>query len=144
MSANYNHILYNLEIEDPNEEDIRVDLAPYAPEVTNKEKTKATYLALKYAIRLGVSHLILMNAYYLGELFETNPNEATSLRKLLPLHYYESSIRTYHIFRTIGRSQIYRTQNITLTNMRKLTKPLFRGLVQESIRIHLERQDNIS
>ena len=71
----------------------------------------------------------LVYAYYLGEILENVSQSRTSYRSMVTSeHYYQAAIRVYNIFEPYGLEQVYRTQNTTLTMVRRLTSSEYNHL----------------
>src|SRR3954469_2921252 len=64
--------------------------APFNNDMTLQQKVQSTYRALLRACRIRDHVLILVNAYYLGQLLETestNPSERMMLRNMVTIYY---------------------------------------------------------
>src|SRR3954454_7358876 len=79
--------------------------APFNDDMTLQQKVQSTYRALLRACRIRDRVLILVNAYYLGQLLETestNPSERMMLRNMVTIYYRLGITRIYYLFEFLG------------------------------------------
>ena len=122
-------------VEDLNDFDIP---PPYLTTDSTQQKVKITYRALLRAARLKNRMLTLANAFYLGQVIETetsSPAERTQYRNMMTIYYYQAFKRTYYLFETLGIDQIGRTKKLTLRMVFNLKAQEFRNLVDEAYEI---------
>ena len=108
---------------------------PYMETDSTEQKVKTTYRALLRATRLKNRVLALANAFYLGQVMETetsSPAERTQFRNQMTSYYRQASKRTYYLFETLGVAQIGRTRKITLRTIYNLKSQDFKNLVDEA------------
>ncbi|CAI2198720.1 14700_t:CDS:1 [Funneliformis geosporum] len=82
-----------------------------------EQKVKTTYKALLRASQLKNRMLTLVNAFYLGQIIETetlSPAEHTQYRNTMTLYYRQASKRTFYLFKTLGVEQIGCSKQLTL------------------------------
>lgn len=110
---------------------------PYTPNMTIDEKVKRTYRSLLKARRVKNRILILLNAFFLGQLLNDDilPAQRTLQCQTMTTHYHQSATRIYHLFETVGIQQIMVTQALTLTWIRKLKSSEFQDLLCKAMEI---------
>ena len=110
---------------------------PYTSNMTIEEKVKRTYRSLLKARRVKNCVLILLNAFYLGQLLndDISPAQRTLQCQTMTTHYHQSATRMYHLFETFGVQQIMATQALTLTWIRKLKSSEFQDLLCQAMEI---------
>ena len=110
---------------------------PYTPNMTIDEKVKRTYRSLLKARRVKNRILILLNAFFLGQLLNDDilPAQRTLQYQTMTTHYHQSATRIYHLFETVGIQQIMVTQALTLTWIRKLKSSEFQDLLCKAMEI---------
>src|SRR3954451_3101648 len=105
---------------------------PYMEADSTAQKVKVTYKALLRATRLKNRVLALANAFYLGQIMETETSslaERTQFKNQMTLYYRQASKRTYYLFETLGIAQIGHTRKITLRTIYNLKSQEFNNLV---------------
>ena len=90
---------------------------PYTSDMTIDEKVKRTYRSLLKARRVKNRILVLLNAFFLGQLLndDISPAQRTMQCQTMTTHYHQSATRIYHLFETFGIQKIIATQALTLT-----------------------------
>jgi hypothetical protein len=87
-------------------------IKPYTDEMPYDQKIKQTYRALLKARRVKNRLLILINAFFLGQLLDdedVSPAQRTLQSQTLTAHYYQCSTRVFHLFENSGAKQILNT-----------------------------------
>jgi hypothetical protein len=119
-----------------------VPLAPYTNEMDLSEKIKVTQKALRHSIELNSRLTSLINAYYLGKIF--NESESTSAKfknkQKTSKHYATMAEYMYNIFEC-DPSQIYQTTSLTVQQVRKFKKKQvlkLRGIVEDNILVRAQ------
>ncbi|CAI2198765.1 11023_t:CDS:1, partial [Funneliformis geosporum] len=81
---------------------------PYTSDMTLDEKVKRTYHSLLKARRVKNRILILLNAFFLGQLINDDITLAQRILQCQTMtsHYHQSATRVYHLFETFGTQQI--------------------------------------
>ena len=110
---------------------------PYTSNMTIEEKVKRTYRSLLKARRVKNHVLILLNAFYLGQLLndDISPAQRTLQCQMITTHYHQSATRMYHLFETFEIQQIMATQALTLMWIRKLKSSEFQDLLCQAMEI---------
>ncbi|CAI2198031.1 12985_t:CDS:1, partial [Funneliformis geosporum] len=104
---------------------------PYTSDMTLDEKVRRTYRSLLKAQRVKNRILILINAFFLGQLIndDITPAQRTLQCQTMTSYYHRSATRVYHLFETFGTQQIMVTQILTLTMVRTLKSSEFQDLL---------------
>ena len=110
---------------------------PYTSDMTIDEKVKRTYRSLLKARRMKNRMLVLLNAFFLGQLLndDISPAQRTMQCQTMTTHYHQSATRIYHLFETFGIQKIMATQALTLTWIRKLKSSEFQELLCQAMEI---------
>ena len=113
-------VLADLESQTP---DIVIDLfPPYIDGMSDHQKLKELKVALRRSIKVKNRQTSLINAYFLGKLFEdTEVKERETLRPLVSDHYYNMGRNTYDLFEGFPK-QIYRTSYLSAQIIKKLRR----------------------
>src|SRR4051812_35910397 len=122
---------------DINLEQIIEPIKPYTFEMSYDQKIKQTYRALLKARRVKNRLLILINAFFLGQLLDdedVSPAQRTLQSQTMTAHYYLCSTRVFHLFENSGAKQILNTQFITLTWIRKLKSIEYQNLLSQTMK----------
>jgi len=125
------------ELQRPLPEEMFEPPRPYTSNMTIDEKVKRTYRSLLKARRVKNRILILLNAFFLGQLLndDISPAQRTLQCQTMTTHYHQSATRVYHLFETFGIQQIMVTQALTLTWIRKLKSAEFQDLLCKAMEI---------
>jgi hypothetical protein len=125
------------ELQRPPLEVILEPIPPYTPEMTIDEKIKRTYRSLLKARRVKNRILILLHAFFLGQLLndDISPAQRTMQCQTMTTHYHQSATRVYHLFEIVGIRQLMATQALTLTWVRKLKSSEFQELLCQAMEI---------
>jgi len=118
--------------------------APFNDDMTLQQKVQSTYRALLRACRIRDCVLILVNAYYLGQLLETestNPSERMMLRNMVTIYYRLGVTRIYYLFEFLGVEQIQRTRIINFATIRQLKAFEFRALVNYAHQLSIRNEE---
>jgi hypothetical protein len=116
---------------------------PYTDEMDTKEKFYSITRAMFRAKRIHNRISFLINAFYLGQFFETLENVTTRVTyvKEITRHYYLASVRIYYLYEVLGTSQIARSRNLTLHLILRVSKSQFNELVDEALNIFTRTQN---
>lgn len=109
---------------------------------TAEQKTKFLYRQLLRAKRLKNRILLLFYAYRLGELVEMIAEplmERTLCMRHLSRYYQKVIIRTFYIYESLGEEQIFRSQNVTLTMISRMSHAEYLNVIQVATNIAGER-----
>ena len=109
---------------------------PYDNNVDMETNIKFFYRSIRNSIRMNDRIQGLVDAYYLGYLFEerlSTPASRRQYRNTLSKHYLDASIRVYSIFKIVGHQQIYRTKRSSFWMFRKLSRADFIQLTREAL-----------
>ena len=114
-----------------------VPIPPYTLQMETLEKIKATQKALRRSIELKNRLTSLINAYYLGKLFNEAETVAAKfkLKQKVTRHYVTMAEYMYDIFEP-DPTQIYQTITLTVQQVRKLKK-------KEVLKLRLIVEENI-
>ena len=86
----------------------------------NNEKFNILYRKLHQKSQLKDHHQSIYIAYQLGKFLEEEiilRTQKSLYRSQMTKHFYDSSIRSYYIFKKYSIHQIFRTINLTLTKI---------------------------
>ena len=127
---------YTILVQDLSEitpETINVTPAPYDILQTTELQISLTYQKLQRASRRKNRVMVLVYAYYLGELLENIPNrkQRSWLNSQITPYYSTASKRVYALFEKTGVTQIYRTQSTTLRLIYQMPHIDFISLTQD-------------
>jgi hypothetical protein len=118
------------------------NLIPTIPSYTNnmklKKKIEITYRMLRRASILRDRTLMMINAFYLGQLLEKetfSPAQRTYLKSMITKYYYTASIRTYFIFEFLGPEQIQHSRYLSLPGICSMKKKDYQSLREEAMLI---------
>ena len=121
-----NNLLLTLKQKLRNELPIEMEMLspPYPMTVILDEKVQITSKALRRSLKLGDQLESLVNAFYLGRLFdESETTAARFLNKRKTTRYYATiSENTFDIFEN-NPLQIMHTSFLTVQHIRKLSQP---------------------
>ena len=98
-------------------------IPPYIEEMNAQQKLESLEPSLRRAIKIKQQKLALINAYYIGKLFNdiVSGKEKETLRTRISHHYYEMGRNTYDLFEGFPE-QIYRTSYLTVQIIRKMRR----------------------
>jgi hypothetical protein len=108
---------------------------PYDVNLGMQDNIKNFYRLLRWSIRANARISGLINAYYLGYLFEvrlSTPMQRRTYRNALSKHYLDACVRVYNLFSIIGPQQIYRTKRASFWMFRKLKRSDYLQLTQDA------------
>ena len=99
-------------------------IPPYIDGMSDQQKLESLKPSLRRAIKTRQRKLALINAYYLGKLFEEMPSgkDKETLRSSITDHYYVMGRSTYDLFEGFPE-QIYRTSYLMVQIIRKMHRP---------------------
>ena len=129
--AAYTILVQDLSEDTP--ENVDVTPAPYDILQTTEVQISLTYQKLQRASRRKDRIMVLVYAYYLGELLENIPNrkQRAYLNSQVTEYYSKGARRTYSIFERMGVTQIYRTRSTKLSHIVQLSHAQFIALTQD-------------
>ena len=119
----YDENLVLADVESRSPENVVEIMPPYIDEMSDKQKLESLKPSLRRAIKIRQRKLALINAYYLGKLFEEMPSgkDKETLRSSISEHYYTMGRFTYDLFEGFPE-QIYRTSYLTVQIIRKMRR----------------------
>ena len=81
---------------------------------------------------------MLLQLYYLGELFETKETPQRNLNQhpYLNKYYLQMALKTYRLFEELGPSQILRTKILSTTHIHKLTNAHIKEILSQAQEIN--------
>jgi hypothetical protein len=114
-------------------ENVDVMPAPYDILQTTEVQISITYQKLQRASRRKNRILVLVYAFYLGELLENIPNrkQRSWLSSQITPYYSTASRRVYTIFEKMGVTQLYRTRSTILHLIYQMPHSDFITLTQD-------------
>ena len=136
MSKNFQVILEDLS-QGPLQ-NILVIPPPYRNDNSFSEKFEITYKAVKRASRLNRRMLLLINAFYLGKLLESDIDSQTkrcTYSAKLSKYYLATAVRLYYLYEYLGLEHLMRSTKMTLTDIRQLSSEEYEALLVETTKI---------
>ena len=129
MTTTYDLILDELLEDTP--ENVIVTPPPYDPTADIDTRIMSTYQRLQRSARCKDRCMILVYAYYLGELIENTLNRHYHgyLVNQISKYYSVTSRRTYYLFEKQGIAQIYRTRRLKLRMIYNLKSTEYQLLI---------------
>ncbi|CAG8703533.1 6613_t:CDS:1 [Funneliformis caledonium] len=112
--------------------------------MTLQQKVQSIYQALLRACKIRDRVLILVNAYYLGQLLETestNPSERIMLQNMMTIYYRLGVTRIYYLFEFLEVEQIQHTQIINFATIRQLKACEFRALINYTHQLSIRNEE---
>ena len=112
-----------------------VPYRPYGSNDTYKDKVDKTYRLLMRAASLRQRQRTLIYAFYLGELlgsFDISKRQKSEAKQWVSSYYFSTSVRMFHIFEA-DILQIYRTKQLTLTNIARLSRDEYATFCTEEV-----------
>jgi len=109
---------------------------PYDHNLDLRTNIETFYRSIRRSIRTNDRISGLINAYYLGYLFEerlSTPSQRRQYRNVLTKHYLDASIRVYNLYRITGIQQIYRTRRTSFWMFRKITRAVYVQLTHDAL-----------
>ena len=109
------------------------------PFMNNRSLTsnvKMFYRLIRWSINTNDCVGTLVNAYYLGYLFEerlSTPSLRRQHRNVLSKHYLDACIRVYSLYRIVGIQQIYRSKRTSFWMFRKIKRTSYVQLIQDAL-----------
>ena len=108
---------------------------PYGSNETYKDKVDKTYRLLMRTASLKQRQRTLIYAFFLGELlgsFEIGKRQKSEAKQWVSSYYFSTSVRVFHIFEA-DISQIYRTKQLTLTNIARFSRDEYAMFCTEEV-----------
>jgi hypothetical protein len=109
---------------------------PYDINQDVKSNIKTFYRLIRWSIKMNDRISGLVNAYYLGYLFEerlTTPSQRRKHRNTLSKHYLDACTRVYNLYKIPGIQQIFRTKRTSFWMFRKISRPSYIQLTQDAL-----------
>ena len=109
---------------------------PYDENQDMKSNIETFYRLIRWSIKMDDRISGLVNAYYLGYLFEerlSNPSQRRKYRNILTKHYLDATVRVYNLYRITGVQQIYRTKRTSFWMFRKINRTTYIQLTQDAL-----------